>query len=71
MSSPQTSTRLGSIVTYARARPLVSLLFVVLIGCGLASLALPDSAEVTGTLGIFLGTSASGIVFVRGSRKLV
>ncbi|HEX5696400.1 MAG TPA: HAMP domain-containing sensor histidine kinase [Acidimicrobiia bacterium] len=71
MSSPQTSTRLGSIVTYARTRPLVSLLFVVLIGCGVASLAMPASAEVTGTIGVFLGTSASGIVFIRGSRKLL
>jgi signal transduction histidine kinase len=70
VSSPNTSSRLGSIVAYARARPLVSLLFVVLIGCGVASLVLPDLAEVTGTIGVFLGSSATGIVFLRGSRKL-
>jgi signal transduction histidine kinase len=49
---------------------MISVLVAVLIGCGVATLLFPGTAEVTGALGVVLATSASGSIFLRGARKL-
>jgi len=49
---------------------MISALVAVVIGCGVATLLFPGTSEITGTFGVVLATSASGIIFLRGARKL-
>jgi len=53
-----------------RKRPWFSALFTLVGVLGMATLVFPDSAEITGVLGVILGFAAAGTVIVRGARRL-
>lgn len=70
MNPKETTKLLGPVARYIRARPVISVLFAVLATCGLATVLFPETADLTGSLGVFLGYSATGIVALRGVRRL-
>ena len=53
-----------------RKRPWFSALFTLVCALGLATLVYPESADITGTLGVSLGHATAGTVIIRGARRL-
>ena len=53
-----------------RKRPWFSALFALVSALGLATLVFPDSADITGTLGVILGPAVAGTIVLRGARRL-
>ncbi|HEX6146484.1 MAG TPA: hypothetical protein VF083_06870, partial [Acidimicrobiia bacterium] len=53
-----------------RKRPWFSALFTLVGALGLATLLYPESADITGTLGVSLGHAAAGTVIIRGAARL-
>jgi hypothetical protein len=53
-----------------RKRPWFSALFTLVGALGLATLLYPESADVTGTLGVSLGHAVAGTVILRGAGRL-
>jgi signal transduction histidine kinase len=53
-----------------RKRPWFSTLFALVCALAVATLVHPDSADISGTLGVILGHAAAGTVIVQGARRL-
>jgi signal transduction histidine kinase len=65
-----TRRALTPIARQFRKRPLISALLVTLVASGLATMLIPTTADLTGTLGVILGMSGAGVVAARGAGRL-
>jgi len=68
--SPLINTAPNPASRYIRTHPVVAFLLVSLIFFAVLTMVYPQSADLTGPLGYMVATTAAGIVFLRGARKL-